>query len=110
MADLTTQLSQFLRTLPTRDVGSALPNDGGTDATAAIQRAIDACPAGGRVDLPTGRFKVTAPLVITRALTLQGTGAGSFNTDVFGGASWGGSPAEAGSVIESPLRFTTTPV
>lgn len=71
--------------------------DGVTDDTAAIQAAINACPAGGIVTLPPGTYKITAALVISAAMTLRGTGV---STVGFGN---GGVPTAApwltGSVI-----------
>lgn len=46
--------------------------DGSTDDTTAIQAAITACPAGGQVFFPAKKYKITATLVINKALTLQG--------------------------------------
>lgn len=74
--------------------------DGTHDDTSAIQAAIDAAPSGGIIELPPGRFKITAPLVITRPLTIQGAGAGSTNTDIFGSVGWA-SVLETGTVLES---------
>jgi hypothetical protein len=81
------------------DFGAA--GDGAADDTAAIQRAIDTAPSGGLVFFPTGRYKVTT-LAVTKQLTLQGTGANSYNSDRYGSATWRASPPDAGSVIESP--------
>ncbi len=86
--------------------------DGANDDTLAIQTAIDKAPSGGVVFVPAGRYKVTT-LVITKQVTLQGTGADSYNTDQFGSASWA-ARAEGGSVIESAatggsvIRFVPT--
>ena len=50
--------------------------DGTTDDTAAIQAAIDACPVGGTVLLPTGVYKLTSALSFTQDATLMGAGLG----------------------------------
>ena len=55
---------------------------GGADSTAAIQAAVDACwqAGGGTVFLPSGRFRITAPIVIGRTanyVTLEGAGIGA---------------------------------
>lgn len=44
--------------------------DGTADDTAAIQAAIDACPPGGRVTVPTGTYLIR-PLVLKSGLTLE---------------------------------------
>lgn len=43
-------------------------------ATAGINEAIQAAPTGGMVVLPTGTFSLQAPIVITKALRLSGSG------------------------------------
>jgi hypothetical protein len=47
--------------------------DGVTDDTAAIQSALNACPVGGRVLLPAGIYRTSAPLVLPPAITLVGS-------------------------------------
>ena len=49
--------------------------DGKTDATAALQKALDAAgqAGGGVVELPAGRFRVDGTLSVPRGVTLQGT-------------------------------------
>lgn len=49
--------------------------DGVADDTAAIQAAIDACPAGGVVYLPRGVYKTTATLDLRNGVTLRGAHA-----------------------------------
>jgi len=44
--------------------------DGRADDTSALQRAIDACPAGGRVFIPEGDW-LTAPLFLQSDMDLQ---------------------------------------
>lgn len=49
---------------------------GATDSTAAIQAAIAACPAGGVVYFPAGKYSISAPLLISRpGVRLQGSHA-----------------------------------
>lgn len=43
-------------------------------ATAGINEAIQAAPTGGMVELPAGTFSLQAPVVITKALRLSGSG------------------------------------
>ena len=45
---------------------------GSTDATAAIQAAIDACPPGGVVYLPRGVYKTTTTLDLKNGVSLRG--------------------------------------
>lgn len=49
---------------------------GATDASAAIQAAIDNCPAGQVVQLSAGTFKVNNLILIDKNITLRGAGAG----------------------------------
>ncbi|MCW8129962.1 MAG: hypothetical protein KIS92_06370 [Planctomycetota bacterium] len=48
--------------------------DGQADDTAAIQAALDACPAGQAVLLPAGTYRLTAMLSITKGIVLRGEG------------------------------------
>jgi hypothetical protein len=51
--------------------------DGGSDATAGIQAALDACPAGQVVKLSSGSFRIDADILYVRTgITLRGDGAG----------------------------------
>jgi hypothetical protein len=51
--------------------------DGSRDASAGIQAALDACPAGQVVQLSRGTFNVDQSyLLISRGITLRGAGAG----------------------------------
>lgn len=47
--------------------------DGVADDTTAIKAAIAACPVGGVVYFPAGRYKVSATLDLPAGITLQGT-------------------------------------
>ena len=53
--------------------------DGIADDTAAIQAALDSIPAGGgRILVPAGTYRISAPLVVRRnGLTLRGEGPSS---------------------------------
>lgn len=47
--------------------------DGTTDDTAALQATLNAAPNGALIDLPhSGNAKITAPLSITKPVTIQG--------------------------------------
>jgi hypothetical protein len=50
-------------------------NDGKTDATMTIQKAIDACPLGQVVSLAAGSYKTTASVTIGRGISLRGAGS-----------------------------------
>jgi hypothetical protein len=56
-----------------KDLGAK--GDGSADDTAAIQRAIDQCPAGSAVLLPAGTYRLTAMLKINTSIVLRGEGA-----------------------------------
>ena len=51
--------------------------NGITDDTGAIQKALNAAPAGGMVVFPFGLYRVTAELVIVKPVSLMGLGIGS---------------------------------
>jgi hypothetical protein len=75
--------------------------DGLTDDTAALQQAIAATPSGGILFFPPGRYRVLSGLTVTQPLTLQGSGAGSYNSAPYGSAAWSAA-LEHGTVIEAP--------
>jgi hypothetical protein len=59
-------------------LSAASYGNGSNDAAAAIQGAINACPAGQVVQLGAGVFRIDAGfLLINRGVTLRGAGAGS---------------------------------
>jgi hypothetical protein len=49
--------------------------DDSTDDTPAIQAAITACPEGGVVYFPAGKYRTVAPLTVQRGVTLRGPSA-----------------------------------
>src|SRR5689334_6138127 len=55
-------------------VSAATFGDGSADATAGIQAAVDACPAGQVVQLSAGTFKVTSAIHIEKGIVLRGAG------------------------------------
>ena len=57
-------------------VNASTYGSGSSDASAAIQQALDACPLGQVVQLSPGTFTVNNYLAITRGVTLRGAGAG----------------------------------
>jgi polygalacturonase len=48
--------------------------DNTVDCTTAFQAAIDACPYGGTVFIPVGKFKLTAAITTSKAIQLTGAG------------------------------------
>jgi hypothetical protein len=48
--------------------------DGVTDARAAVQSAIDACPAGQVLLLPAGRYALSGSLTVDHAIVIRGAG------------------------------------
>ena len=59
-----------------RNVDAATYGNGASDATAGIQAAIDACPAGQVVQLSAGTFTVNGGnyVLINKGITLRGAG------------------------------------
>ena len=51
--------------------------NGATDATSAIQAAINACPVGQVVQLSAGTFKVAGTISVNRGVVLRGAGMGT---------------------------------
>lgn len=94
-----------------RDYGTV--GDGSTDDTVALQAALDATVDGAVLFLPPGRYKITSGLTIANVITIQGAGAGSYNTDIFGSTTWASRVWEHGSVIETAMTsgsvFTFAP-
>lgn len=60
--------------LNVRDYGAR--GDGVADDTAAIQRAIDDCPADGTVRIPTGPYRIDGTVRLRSRVSLAGDGAG----------------------------------
>jgi hypothetical protein len=62
------------RTTVCASVSATTYGNGSSDATAAIQAAINACPVGQVVQLSAGTFKITSTLLITKGIVLRGMG------------------------------------
>src|SRR4029077_8999536 len=63
--------------IPSRTTGCATLSRSGGDDSAAIQSALDSCPANQVVMLNAGTFTVNASyLLIHSSITLRGSGAG----------------------------------
>jgi hypothetical protein len=57
-----------------RDAAYGAKGDGQADDTAAIQKALDACPAGKAVHAPAGTYRLTGELKISKGIVLRGDG------------------------------------
>lgn len=58
---------------------------GGADARGAIQSAINACPPGQVVFIPSGIYRLDSGLTCSKGITIRGSGAGSTIIDYRGG-------------------------
>jgi hypothetical protein len=65
------------RTTVCATISAATYGNGSTDATAAIQNAINACPANQVVYLPAGTYRISSTINLNRAVVLRGAGANS---------------------------------
>ena len=70
-----------VRGIPTRTtvcatVNAATYGNGGNDASAGIQAAVNACPVGEVVQLSAGTFTVNNRILISKGITLRGAGPG----------------------------------
>jgi len=67
-----------VRTQVCANINAASYGNGSTDATAAIQAALDACPEGRVVQLTGGIFRIDAAhgIIIAKGVTLRGVGPG----------------------------------
>jgi hypothetical protein len=73
-----TLANRFADVANVRDFGAI--GDGVADDTAAIQAAINSIPAhplGGSVYLPTGTYKVSAPILVNKSVYFYGDGYGT---------------------------------
>ena len=85
-----------------RNVDAATYGNGVSDATAGIQAAINACPAGQVVQLSAGSFTVNGGnyLLLSKGITLRGAGPGQTTLQKTDGAKPG---QEATGANPSPL-------
>ncbi len=84
---------------PTINAGTF--GNGTTEASAAIQAAIDACPAGQVVQLSAGAFKINADvLIIDKGITLRGAGPGITTLRRSNGAVLGSDTPVGGGVAD----------
>jgi hypothetical protein len=67
-------------------VGTGIDATGTTDSFAALQAKINATPAGGTLYFPDGTYLISAPLVFTKNINVEGQSAGAtFTTLTSGG-------------------------
>lgn len=88
---------------------------GSSNNTAAIQAAVDACPAGARVVFPLGNLIHTSPISITKAVKLVGLGSGKYMTRMMADGCNGIEVAAgvagfemSGIELATKVRYTTT--
>ena len=79
--DSLTTWAPGVRGIPTRTrvcatVNAATYGNGGNDASAGIQAAVNACPVGEVVQLSAGTFTVNNRILINKGITLRGAGPG----------------------------------
>jgi hypothetical protein len=87
--------------------------DGVTDASSAIQQAINACPVGQVVYIPAGTYRLNNKLTITRGIVLRGAGPEATRLESY--AAWhaiqiGNFPSSpvATNVSGSPAKGSTS--
>ncbi len=98
------------RTQVCATVNASTYGNGSSDATAGIQAAINACPAGQVVQLSAGTFTVNGGnyLLINKGITLRGAGPGSTTLQKTDGAKPGQEqtgPNPSPLVIIGPARW-----
>jgi Pectate lyase superfamily protein len=94
------------------NVSAATYGNGARDATAGIQAAIEACPAGEVVLLSAGTFTINSGnfLLIDKGITLRGAGPGQTTLQKTDGAKAGVAatgPKPSPIVILGPIRWAT---
>ena len=62
--------------------GVAVDPTGSVVSHLGAQAAVNICPSGGMVFIPTGRFKFAAAVTINKPITIRGSGPGSFVNDL----------------------------
>ncbi len=67
-------------------IDAATYGNGTTDAAAAIQAAVNACPKDGVVYLPPGTYLLSTMITLTKPVVLRGAGAGSTTLQKSGGS------------------------
>jgi hypothetical protein len=76
-----------VRTTLSTTINAAVYGNGATDATAAIQAALAACPANQVVYVPAGTYKIAGSLKIPSSVTLRGAGPQKTILDAHGSGS-----------------------
>lgn len=71
------------------------------DCTSAFQAAMDACPDGGTVFIPAGKYKITTAISTSKAVQLAGEGFTNATQAPFGDAAWADTTKFSGTVLVS---------
>lgn len=89
-------------------VGPGIDPTGAADSTSALQAKINAVPVGGRLFIPKGNYKISAPLTVPNSITIEGDSVASITGAISSGNSndFPSSPYLAGSVIVQTAAAT----
>lgn len=92
--------------------------NGTTDDTQAIQNAINACPAGQVVYIPSGTYKISGALGINKGISVRGAGPGNTILKMVGGeiniytstysANWDFSQSTSYAITNGMTKGSTT--
>jgi hypothetical protein len=77
---MTTRVPYSMTDAPVNAKAFGAKGDGIANDTAAIQAAVAACPSGGTLLLPPGKYKITDQILLTKPITVKGGGI----SNVFG--------------------------
>ncbi|HEY4300736.1 MAG TPA: glycosyl hydrolase family 28-related protein [Candidatus Didemnitutus sp.] len=86
---------------------------GAADASGPIQQAINACPVGQVVYIPTGTYRLNSQLTITKGIVVRGDGPGRTKLESYANwhaiqmGDWPSAPV-ATNVTGSPAKGTST--
>jgi hypothetical protein len=89
------------RTTICSTINASIYGNGSTDATAGIQNALNACPAGQVVYLSAGTFLIDSYVTVPSSVTLRGAGANQTILNAMGSGN-GASVVNLGSASASP--------
>ena len=74
-------------------IDAATYGSGSTDVSAALQSAVDACPAGQAVFLPAGTYLLAKPVTVNRSVVLRGAGPSTKIVESGANIEFGATPA-----------------